>query len=855
MRAAKRHVDSGERARGAPLYNSEVSACVLEALATGSNLASVLDLLARVVEEQTGALCSILLLDEEGKRLLHGVAPSLPDSYNREVDGLSIGPKAGSCGTAVYRREPVIVSDVATDPLWADYRELALAHGLRACWSMPIMTPDGNVLGTFAIYCREVREPRSEELERIQEAARLARIAIARHRDEQALRSLFEDAPVPYLETDQSGIIRRVNRAAGTLLGYEPEELAGRRFPDLLAPGQAEGSGSSPCELLRRDGTRLIVEIRENPVCGNSGQVVGKRCAILDITERTSMERAQAQSNAQFRAFFEGAVIGIALVGLNGRPFRVNPTFCQMLGYSAEELCSMSIADFTHPSDYGTGRTQFQAVIDGTRDGYQLEKRYVRQIGRVIWARTTASAVRDESGTLQFFIGTAEDITLRKAAEEKLKRYIIELEETRRITQAQTRKLRRQSDELARARDAALEAARLKSEFLATVSHEIRTPMNGVIGMTELALDTELNAEQQEFIQTANSSAKHLLNIINDILDFSKIEAGKLDLDPEPFHLRNELAEIVSTMAWRAQQKELKLSYHVPPEVTDSLVGDSGRLRQIILNLLSNAIRFTERGEVTLIVECVKLEGKLCTVRFAVRDTGIGIPAEKQSLIFEAFSQADGSTHRKYGGTGLGLAISARLVHLMGGSIWVESTPGAGSTFYFTASFGVGTQDRVAPINGADSAPDNLPKHARALRILLAEDNVVNQRVAVHLLQKMGHSIQVVGDGSQVVGRLQQEPFDLVLMDVQMPEIDGYEATMQIRQLEQRVRAGTFRPLDASAFAAGRIPIIAMTAHAMSGDRDRCVEAGMDDYVPKPVEVSRLHETIERVMMVGQARL
>jgi PAS domain S-box-containing protein len=669
--------------------------------------------------------------------------------------------------------------------------------------------------------------------------------------------------------------------------------------------------------------------------------------AALVWLARRNAEQELVRVEAQYREIFENSADGIYQSDPAGKFTMVNPALARLVGY---ETPAALLADRNPRYAFGR-REEFLKQMQTLGSVTSFESELTRADGVKIWVSENVRTVRDKAGVVVCFEGTVQDITARRQAE----------------------------DERRRAHEAAEASNTAKSEFLANMSHEIRTPMNGIIGMTELALDTDLTNEQREYLTLVKASADSLLTIINEILDFSKIEAGRVELDPIDFDVRDSLADTLRTLTYKANEKGLELAYHVAPDVPEMVVGDPVKLRQVLINLVSNAIKFTEQGEIVVNCDLAPAAPGHIGLRYAVMDTGIGIPKEKQAKIFEAFTQADGSTTRKYGGTGLGLTISQRLVELMGGCLSVESEPGRGSTFHFTVQLqpskltgekgsmaslvdleglrvlivddnatnrrileellqrwhmkptavdsgwlafkaleGAQAQDEpfklvlldcqmpemdgftvaeeiransqwpqptlimissatrrgdsakarqcgiachltkplkqselreaICRVLGAQAgapgtdggAPTRVPvpggtgAATRSYRILLAEDNPVNQKLALRILERRGHKVVIASDGHEALEALDRQAFDLVLMDVQMPKMSGFEATAAIRQLEKMGKR--------------RTPIVAMTAHAMAGDRDRCLDAGMDDYVSKPINPAILFEVIERVL-------
>ena len=521
----------------------------------------------------------------------------------------------------------------------------------------------------------------------------------------------------------------------------------------------------------------------------------------LEIAGREQVETELRESENRYKQIVEQASDIIYGTDRDGRIVFFNPVAKRILKYSDHELLGRNYAELVRPDQRNTvERFYGRQLIENIPRTYN-EVPVLAKDGTEIWLGQNVRLLDGGAG----FHAVARDVTERTRIEA----------------------------ELERTRDAALESTRLKGEFLANMSHEIRTPMNGIIGMTELLLETELTSEQREFLESVRVAGDSLLSLINDILDFSKIEAGKLDFETIDFSVKETIEEVITAFSVQADRKGLSLTCDISGDVPNRLTGDPGRLRQVLVNLVNNAIKFTDHGRVELGVTKVDESGGEACLRFEVRDTGPGIRADQQRIIFDAFTQGDGSTRRRHGGTGLGLAICRRLVKGMRGRISVRSAEGEGSTFQFTAIFETPTTDELRPM-AAEADCERLMASRRPLRILIAEDNPVNQQVASTMLTKAGHRVVVASGGREAVTAFQRDPFDIILMDVQMPEVNGFEATAEIRRIEQETGTHT--------------PIVAMTAHAMSGDRERCISAGMDDYLAKPIRKKTLLATIDRAV-------
>ncbi|EGJ51865.1 ATP-binding protein [Desulfocurvibacter africanus] len=560
--------------------------------------------------------------------------------------------------------------------------------------------------------------------------------------------------------------------------------------------------GGSNC-MEDKSGRRLPMHVNAGPIRDRQGNVIGGIVVFRDISDIRQAEEALRRSEGQLRLFVENAPVAIAMFDTQMRYIEASQRWLNNFNLVRQGLRGRSHYE-TFPELPEHWKQVHRRSLAGAVEGADAD-RFERADGSVQWTRWETRPWYTAPGVIGGIIIFSEDVT----------------------EAVQIREALRQAKQEA---DAANKA---KSEFLANMSHEIRTPMNGIMGMIELALLKDPSCPARGNLELAQKSAHHLLDIINDILDLSKIEAGKLELKSRPLVLRRIVEDVVGTLSLAASRKGVSMHHYIESDVPERLMGDEMRLRQVLMNLVGNAVKFTHEGRILVNVETVlRTDGGRICLRFTVSDTGIGIPEERLGDIFESFSQANIETQTKYGGTGLGLTISKLLVELMGGEVSVRSTPGHGSSFTFTALFGPVSTDQPRAEAGAEVAV----KAARSLRILLAEDNPINQLVAQELLESRGHSVTVVENGRAALDALSLKPFDLVLMDVRMPEMGGEEAT-------RRIRAGDIAGVDSG------IPIIALTAYALEGDRERFLAAGMTDYLAKPITLEELDRVLERIGM------
>ncbi len=826
-------------------------------------------LLEHALKEITHTAAKTLNVSRAGIWFLNGDSSVLQckDLYESSSDSHSSGMEMHADTYPNYFRElgsHIIIdaADATADPRTAEFANTYLIpNGIRAMLDVPIRFK-GKLVG---VLCHEHSgAPRSWMLEEQQFSAAVASLvclaleAAERLQAERALRKnegrtrlIIDTAISGVIGMDDRGEIIDWNAQAEHIFGWQRHEAIGCRMVDLIMPPDHRGdhqrglaeflkSGHGPIlnkrieiTALRRDGTEFPIELAVTPLHIENSYTF--TAFVVDITERKRAEEALRTSEERLAMTVQGSHIGIWDWNLISNSVYLSPQWKHHLGFDETTLANEldSWRSRIHEDDRQRTLESLEACLHGGQQQFECEHRLRHRDGSYRWILSRGTVLRSSSGVASRMVGIHIDTTDRKHTEQELRA----------------------------AKEAAEAASKAKSEFLANMSHEIRTPMNGVLGTTEILLNSELTDKQRHLASTVHRSGRTLLAIINDILDFSKIEAGKLELESVCFDLSQVLSESLELFVEAARRKPLQLIQHTGEGVPHYLKGDPVRLRQILMNLLSNAIKFTDTGTVSLTTDLVQSAASRVLLRIAVTDSGIGIPPAAKARIFDAFSQADGSTTRRYGGTGLGLSIVKQLVTLMGGTITVDSIPGRGSTFSFTAwldrqafvntiplDFAPGPRlDPPLPPSGqtageptctATSISRGSTTQAGGRRILLAEDSPVNREVAVGMLELLGYEVELAENGQQALLAAGGNYIDLILMDCQMPGMDGLTATEKIRQ--QEVSSGR-----------RRLPIIALTAHAMQGDRDQCLAAGMDDYLTKPYSQMQLRDVVVKWLPRG----
>ena len=644
---------------------------------------------------------------------------------------------------------------------------------------------------------------------------------------------LYDFAPIGLFAFDARGLILEVNLAGAALLGTERRNLINRLFRVFVAPKDRhffdgfcksafETATKQTCEInLLRVGKPTVCAYIEG-IAAEDGSPNGRQCriAVIDITERKQAGEALRETTDYLENLIDYTNTPIIVWDSCFRISRFNHAFERLTGLKASEALNQPL-DILFPE---SSKDESLAYIRRTQSGERWQdveipiQRTDGSVRTVLW---NSANIHDKDVTaIVATIAQGQDITERKFAEEELKKARDDLE----------RRVKERTAELQNALEAAEEAARAKAAFLANMSHELRTPMNAVIGFSSLLLDDSLTPEQEEYIEGIRNGGEALLAIINDILDFSRAENDKVELERQPFSLKHLIDESLDLVATQASKKGLNLSQTNNCSTSDTIIGDHGRLRQILVNLLGNSVKFTDKGDVSVSVSSEAIEGNQLQIFFEVKDTGIGIPQDKMNEIFEPFTQLERTLSLKRGGVGLGLAITKNLVELMGGKIWAESIPGQSTTFRFTI------QAETIPGNRLDSGEMDREVASESfsglkpIPILVAEDNPLNQMVLVKMLKRLGYRPDAVADGREVIQALERQDYDMILMDVKMPEMDGITAAKVIRKL---------RPENGP-------KIVAVTAYALEGDREMCLEAGMDDYIAKPVQIGELAEVLKR---------
>ena len=650
----------------------------------------------------------------------------------------------------------------------------------------------------------------------------------------QKLSTAVEQSPASVVITDTQGIIEYVNPKFCDVTGYSAEEALGQN-PRVLKSGQTPQEVYDELwqtitageewrgELINRkkNGELYWEAVSISAIKSAAGAITHYLAIKEDITEQKQMEASIREKEARFRAYFEHSQVGMAVTTPAKGWIEANGQLQRMLGYTFDELRQLTWVELTHPEDLDADVKQFDRLLAGEIEHYAIDKRFTRKDGEIVYTDLTVSCIRDATGDVLNVLASFQDITERKKMDNDLRARIQELDE------AQSAMLNMMED-LDEEKAKAEAATQAKSDFLANMSHEIRTPMNAVIGLSHLALKTELTPKQQDYLDKIQSSANSLLGIINDILDFSKIEAGKLDIEAVDFNLEDVLENLGSLVTVKAQEKkDLEVLFATEADVPRFLVGDPLRLGQVLLNLSGNAVKFTETGEIVVATRIKAQKDNRLTLQFTISDTGIGLTEEQIGKLFQSFSQADTSTTRQYGGTGLGLTISKRLVEMMGGEIWVESQPGQGSQFHFTVVFGLGAEKARRHF-----VPDH---NLRGVKTLVVDDNATSRTIFKEMLESFTFDVHLTASGEEALSELEaaREPFELVLMDWKMPGLDGIETARRIKSNQHLTK----------------IPaIIMVTAYGREEVMRMSEKVGLEGFLLKPVNASILFDAVMQAM-------
>ena len=923
---------------------------ILEMLSKDIPLDDILSqLISDIEQEYPDAFGSFLLVDKALNCLRLGAAPSLPDFYNEAIDGVSIGIGMGSCGEAAFTGNRFITEDIQSHPNWEAYKALAAKAGLASCWSQPVKSSSGEVIGTLAIYYRKIRTPGKSEISAVEQMANLAGIAIEKSiynkkllSQKQLLQVLIDEFPDYFAMKNWQGAFLLANKTMADFYGTTPELMTGKVDFDFTGDRhQADSSLENLQQVMRKFETDIGYEESINVHTGQTRHYKSIKKPLRDengnlqilIIEQDITEIVNSKNEAEASSNFLNYVLNATNEGVWDWNLKTN-----MISHNPQWSNIMGIQKYIPVDSY---ENLIQRIVAEDRDAFiraikesvknktvfKSEHRRVKDNGDIFWVFSRGQVVEwDETGEPVRMVGATGDITERKQAESKIieneqllrtsiealgeafaifdteDRLVFFNDQYKKMYEASKNLIQKgrtfeeilrygcdhgqyedakgcemewikqrlaihnqQSSEvlqelsngrwlnvrerktplgytvgyrlditdLYKAKQNADIANKAKSSFLATMSHEIRTPMNGVLGMVQLLEDTDLDTEQKEYVSLINKSGQNLLHIINNVLDFSKLDSAKMTLEKIDFNLVLLCQECVDMMDNLAQQKNLKLVFEYDAQCPFHFNGDLAKIKQVLVNLIGNAIKFTHQGFVKVSVEKKIEDDDAGLIEISVEDSGIGINNQAQETLFEEFTQADQATTREFGGTGLGLAITRKLVSLMGGNIRVESTEGVGSVFTVSLQL---TETAVPETDNQLNSPPETGKNkldSLFLKILVVEDVIPNQIIARKFLQGFDCKVILAADGRQAVELWRKEKFDLILMDCRMPVMDGYEATRKIRQQEK------IQNIEKP------VPILALTANASEEDRIACKAAGMNDVITKPFKREMLFQKLQ----------